>query len=202
MPTRVDAVLGVVLAFAVVASVIGVLTYEDDRGASFRIEWAEARTSLPPLEGTQQGGGTLGLPFDVSGLNLTRLELNVTVAGAGPRAQPVNVLIEVVPPNGTAPLADEAQLPIGAAQSFTRALAVPLAAAPEAREVRAASPEAAVAMAGQASTLGQGAWALRVSFAPGAPGPLGNAESFRVSVEVTEVAFHATATPVTPEVGR
>lgn len=203
MVQRVDMLIGVVLVVAVVVSAVGVATYEDDRLATFRVAWQETRVPLDEETATRQGAGSIEATLLVTGENLSRVELVLTIGGSGPRLQPVDVLVEVVPPAGLEPVQEEARLEVGPGGTIRVPVPIEVAAKPEDREVRASSPAAALDAASPANkTAGQGEWLVRVTFAPASPGPLSQGETFTLVAAGEAVGHRGTATPKTPEVGR
>ena len=199
---RVDLLIGAVLLVAAAGSAIGVVTYEDDRIAAFRVTWPTDDSEVDADAQTLAGPGDLEFSIDVATPNLTRAAWVVTVAGGAARVQDVAIRVEIVSPTNQTQAAD-ATLPAGATASVDVPLEFDLAPVPEIVRVTGPSLDAArgALNATQSSTLGVGAWTVRVSLAPTAPGPLGGTETFTAQPRATLTAYAAELAPETPEVG-
>ncbi|HVM45347.1 MAG TPA: hypothetical protein VM582_05375 [Candidatus Thermoplasmatota archaeon] len=199
---RIDVLIVAALVAAAAASAVGIATYEDDRLASFTLAWTTRSETLDVPAVRQQGAGTVETTFAVERTNLTRVALSVTVSGAAARVQPVALHVELVSPTNASASA-EGELPMGATGSIEVPVSMDLAPVPDAPSVTAPSFDAArrAVDASLSSTLGVGTWTLRATFAPGAPGPLGD-EAYTVEAVATLTFYEATVALVGPEVGR
>ncbi|HET6405264.1 MAG TPA: hypothetical protein VFH78_11505 [Candidatus Thermoplasmatota archaeon] len=199
---RIDVLIVAALVLAAAGSVLGVMTYTDDRLATFTIEW-DLRTSeadAPPASRT--GAGDVETTLDVTQRNLTRATFSVTVGGAAARVQPVAVRVEVVSPTNDT-TAVEGELPAGPGASVTLPVEVRLAEVPNAPTIQGPSLEAARHALNEtlSSSMGVGAWTIRASFAPGAPGPLAG-ETFTLVVRASLESYQGSVVLLGPEVGR
>lgn len=202
---RVDLLIGIVLALAAIGSAIGYVTYEDDRlGSPFLVEWTAEDLALDAVTATQTGAGDVELDFPVDATNLTRIQFNVAIASNAPRVQATQVRIEAFPPGGNESLVEEATLPAGSTSGTAIPLVFDLANLPRVERTTGGSPEdAAARLAAEfASTNGTGEWRFVVSLAPGAPGPVGGAETNTVTIDGTASRYEAEVRPETPEVSR
>lgn len=200
---KVDILIAASLVVAAVASAIGVMTYEDTRGASeFEVTFATRDTTLEDLpSGTAAGGAEARLSFPVNLTNLTTVELVVRISGGSARATAgaVSVLVEV--PGGEAVEA-EGTIPAGPAGNVDIPVTVTLSAVPQGTSLRARSAEEALAQAGAATTNGTGEWNVTVAIPGGLPGPIGAAAPYTVSLTGTATTFFGEARPILPEVRR
>lgn len=199
---RIDLAIIAALALAAVGSAIGVVTYEDDRLAAFRVSWTTSQSEVEAPSATVTGPGDAETTFTLPQANLTRLDARVTVGGGAARVAATAVRVELVGPNNLT-VAEESALPVGPTASVEIPLTIELAPMPESDRVTAPSAELArAALNGTlSSTQGMGPWTLRASFAPSAPGPLAG-ETYTVSALVTVTTYAADVAPQTPEVGR
>lgn len=199
-----DVVIAIVLVVAVVASIVGAITYEDGRlgSARFDVSWASSVVELDPVTASQAGGGEVELRIPVNVSNLTALDVLVAIEDASPRAQPTAVRLELTPPGGGEPIVQEGEVPVGGATTIEIALHADVGEAPNATSTTGASLEAAHASlaAEHTNTNGTGEWVLVVSLAPGLPGPLGAQASHSVSAAASATIYSAEARPVLPEV--
>lgn len=200
---RVNLLIITVLAVAVAGSALGAVTYEDARlGTPFRVAWTTSTDTITVDPQSVQGAGSAETSFTLDQRNVTSLQVSVTVAGSAPaRPQAVPFLVELVRPDTNETIQAEGSLPAGPAGSVTVDIPVELAQVPEVESATGASPEAAIeSLARQhGKATGQGEWILRVTFSPGAPGPL-DVETRTVSAEVLVESYSAEVTPDTPDV--
>lgn len=199
---RIDVVIVAALVLAAALSAIGVATYEDDRMASFTITWNVRDEALEVPAVSHTGAGEAEATFDVARANLTVVEVVVGIEGAAARVQPTLVRVELVSPRNNTTAA-EGELPLGPGATIEIPIEMPLAELPDAPTMTGPSLEAArrALNATVSSSLGVGTWTLRASFAPGAPGPLGD-EAHTLTAAVTLRYYEAELAVVGPEVGR
>lgn len=195
---RADILIVTVLAASVVASVVGALTYTDERGAgAFLVSWTLREVELDAGALSLPGGGEETITFAVEASNLSRVTIDVQLASSVPAVQPVQLRIEATPPNGT-PQSAEAQVAVGE-QGASAQVEVRFFETPEAASVNARSPEAALRASLPANaTAARGAWTILVSVAGGAPGPL--AGSYAIEYAAMGEAIEGSARPDVPEV--
>lgn len=199
---KADIAIAVVLVVAIAGSVVGVVTYDDARIATFDVAWSTQESEVLVAEDTTSGGA-IEIPFEVSQTNMTGLHLDVTVSSAAPRLAPVSVLVELVPPAGLNATSQEAEIPVGAAAgTVSVALEVSLSELPDVTTLTAASPDAARERLSQTanSTVGVGTWTLRVNVASTAPGGVGGAPTATVEAVGVATWYEAEVRVQTPEV--
>ena len=198
---RIDLLIGIALAVAIVGSAIGVATYDDDRLGGFLVTWRTAEEGAGSEQLTQTGAGTVELPLDVNAFNVTGGEVRVSVEGQAARVAPVSILVEVLVPGANASFTEEGELPAGPAGSAEIVVPVTLRTLPDVERVTAGSLDAARAQlaAAHTSALGRGLWSVRVSLAPTAPGPLAS-EAFTLEAVAVLFTYAAEVAPDLPEV--
>lgn len=197
---KIDVLIAGALALAVVASAVGVVTYEDSRGlADFEVTFATRDVDLALPSDSGLGGSDVRIIFSVNLTNLTSVELTIRVSGGGARAQggAVSVLVQ---PAGAAEVEADGTLPPGAASSVDIPVEVPLGDAPAAVTVRARDAAGALAQAAPARTNGTGTWNVTVSLPPGLPGLLNS--PFTVTLTGRATRYDGEARLVLPEVSR
>lgn len=199
---RIDALLVGVLVLAVVLSAAGAVTYDDDRLASFDVTWATSAEDVDIAAATHSGSGEVETTVAIERENLTHLTFTLSIGGGAVRLQPTAVHVDILSPTNDTTSA-EAELPAGPTASIEVPIDIDLTEAPNATRVSASSLDAARGSlrSSFSSTLGTGTWRIVASFAPGAPGPLGD-EAHTVGGTVTLTSYEADVTPVSPEVGR
>lgn len=199
---RVNLLVIGVLALAAVASAAGVVTYEDERLTTFALDWEAFSVELPLDATPVAGAGEASFDVPLVASNVSAVEVRVRVTTTNPGVQPASVLVEVTPPGGAA-VTEEGSLAAGPNAAADVVVRVLVRAAPEEREVKAASPAAARAVAdGDVGPNGTGTWSVVVRLSPGSPGPLGGVESRTVSGALVATRHEAALRPVLPEVAR
>lgn len=191
------------LIVAAAGSLVGALTYEDDRLAEFTIDWTLQSATAEAEAVSHTGQGEVEATLDVATPNITSIAFAVTVSGGPARVQPTAVRVDVVSPtNDTTSL--EGELPVGPAGSVELPVEVELATIPDATTITGPTLDTArrALNATLSSSLGIGTWTIRVSFAPTAPGPLGGQESHTVAAVADIEHYEGTLTVLGPEVGR
>lgn len=198
---RVDLLIGLALVAALGGSLLGVVTYEDARLATFEVSWATTGIEYGTEPASATGAGEIELALEVDAANLTGGEVEVTVGGQAARLQPVAIHVEIAVPGVNETFATDGELAAGPTSSTTLTVPVALRDAPDVATIEAPSPEAARAQlaAQHASTNGTGTWTIRVTLAPTAPGPLG-AEAFTVDARASLATYAAEVLVDTPEV--
>jgi hypothetical protein len=196
---RIDLLIVAVLVVAGIGSAVGVLAYEDDRRASFRVAWAASdQTVEVPLDA--DGSGMTGT-LDVSERNVTRALWTVTVRGGPARLTPIEVRVDVVAPDNTTGSV-EGELPAGPTSSVAIEVPIELGPVPTTATWEGATLDDARARLAAASTTtnGTGTWTIRVALALG--GPVGAPESVTATAAATFTTYAATLALETPEVAR
>lgn len=198
---RVDLLIGLALAVALGGSLLGVATYDDARLAAFEVTWASAEVTFASEPASATGPSEVELTLQVDAVNITGGDVEITVGGQAARLQPVAIHVEVVVPGVNESFAADGELAAGPSASTTLSVPVALREAPDVATIEAASPDAARARlaAQHASTNGTGAWTIRVTLAPTAPGPLGT-EAFTVEARAVVTTYAAEVLVDTPEV--
>lgn len=199
---RIDAVIVAALVLAAAGSALGVLTYRDDRLATFEIAWTTRTHEAESDEVTHAGAGEVETTIEVDQPNATRITFDVGIGAGAARPAATAVRIDVVSPtNDTTSV--ETELPAGATGTINVPVEVELASVPTATSMTGPSLAAArnALNATFSSTLGMGTWTIRASFAPTLPGPLGD-EDHRLAAIATIESYEAELSLVTPEVPR
>lgn len=201
---RIDLLIGGALLLAIVLSIAGAATYEDERrGSAFTVTW---RTQTLAGDVAAQTATATEFPFNMAlaAQNLTTVTFAFDIAAPAARAQPTAVRIEVTPPNATEPHVAEGSVPAGGPTGVVFSVPFEVGVLPTTRTTTGASPEDAIVTLTRdhATSNGTGEWRAVVLLAPGAPGPLGGLETYTVSVTAELVAYFAEVQIQTPEVGR
>lgn len=199
---RIDAVIAGALVVAAAGSLIGVLTYEDDRLGEFVVTWSTSTVDLEAESVSHAGPGEAEATVEVAERNITRITFTVAITGGPARVQPTALRVEIVSPtNETTSV--EGEIPAGPTTTVELPVEVVLAGAPEAATVTGPTIDAAreALNATLSSTLGIGTWTIRASFAPTTPA-LGGQESHSLAVVATVESYRGELALVAPEVGR
>lgn len=199
---RIDAVILAALLVAIAGSVLGVMTYEDSRGSSFRVTWETREEVLEADPQSMTGDGQVELTLPVLFANVTGGNVSVDVASSPGALAPIAVRIEVRVPGIEEPFVTEGELPTASAGT-TFTVPVRLAGLPNATTLRAASPEAARAQLADEhrSALGEGNWTIAVTLAATAPDPLG-AVQHTIAATASLQVYEPEIVPLLPEVQR
>ena len=200
---RIDLLIGIALAVAVLGSAVGVATYDDARLGRFLGTWTTSQQEVS-VEPTAGGAAdTVEMAFDVAARNITEALVTVGVQGNAVRAAPVAILVEVVVPGMNETFSQEGELPAGPGAAAEVPVAIPIRAIPPALEgpIEASSPASAAGIADDVygSDVGVGNWTIRVTLSPTTPGPLGQ-ESFSVGATAVLTVYALELAPETPEV--
>lgn len=199
---RVDGVILGVGVVVLIASIVGVILYDEDAGPSFEITWT-AGSAQGVGEVSDSGGAetyTFSIPINGTVLAETHFTGEVTVNGA--RLTPDTVTVSVEGPGGQS---DECSFELTAGPSASGSCEVifDIQDAPEGGTASAEDASAAEAEAEEsvASDEGEGTWTVTVAITGGtsAPGPA--AASYSVTVVPEVVEYEASASPLVPEGG-
>jgi hypothetical protein len=197
---RLDVLVAGLGVLVVATAMVGVATSPRIAGeGDFTIGFVEQRTALPAQQGAIAGDGQTDVPLQVQVRNLTRLEVTVRVAGAGPRAAPDAVTVTLTAPDGRAEQ-QQLQLPgPGPAAYATATFERDLGTAPPARVVAGADEAAALAAAAADSSTnnGTGTWTVRVAITGGTPLAQVHNEGHTIVVEAAAVGYRAVVQPET-----
>lgn len=199
---RIDVVILAALLVAAAGSALGVMTYEDSRGALFRVAWTTTEETVEGEPQTMTGNGQVELALHVPMANVTGGNVTVDVTSEPGALAPIAVHIELTVPGIAEAFVLDGELPT-ASTGASFVLPVELAALPNETTVRAAGPEAAEARLAQTqqSLLGRGNWTLIVSLATTTPDPLG-AVQHTIDARATLQVYEPEVTVRTPEVPR
>lgn len=197
---KVDAVIAVLAAVAVLGSAVGVATYEESGTIGFDIVYATSTERLAAVRGSAPLNGKADLKVEVPFENVTEASFAVEVRSSGTHTQADEITVTVRGPSGQTG-EGTGSIPVGSGGSSTITLRVAVGTVPGTRHVEAGTPDDALAQATErdATRNGTGPWTVSVEVRGGAL-PLHTA-AHDTSVVPTITRFTGSVSVHTPEGG-
>jgi hypothetical protein len=190
---RVDGVILGVGVVVLVASIIGVILYDEEGGNEFTITWGDG--SPIALEEQTASGTSASFTFMVNQTRVAHVDALVEATANGLRLTDDGVTVSLSGPGGVTGSCDFS-MGAGASGAGSCTAAGPVEDAPESSAANGATAADAEAAARDSftGTMGQGEWAVTVTITPGTGPPVGGA-SYTVILTPQVVQWEPSAAP-------